>query len=176
MAYHLEACVDGACRGNGRLDAVAGAGIWVPILPGALHYHPLPSYPRPTNQRAELTAVILALTAGLEKQFGVCVNNLHQPFFILTVRTDSQYAVDCMKWVYGRIRFGWFKSTGDKVENQDLIQKAHDMRCAIQRRFGGGKAIFNWISREKNQTADWLANKACDETEHERLADLYAWS
>ncbi|KAJ7800297.1 ribonuclease H1 [Mycena olivaceomarginata] len=166
MPFTLEAWTDGACRRNGYADAVGGAGVWFPTYPAGNQSVPLPSHPTPTNQRAELTAIILALEAVDQKQIQVCTGNQFPLFFLVTIHSDSEYSVRCLnEWVLNWVQNGWRTVTNQPVLNADLIQKAHDLRLKIEMSFRGASITFKWIPRTDNATADKLANDACDQAE-----------
>ncbi|KAL3454587.1 hypothetical protein BJX65DRAFT_260844 [Aspergillus insuetus] len=68
MVYIIDLYADGGCHGNGQPGAIAAAAVifkkgkerWRPK-----HSVALPRNPPLTNQRAELTAIILALEKAL---------------------------------------------------------------------------------------------------------------
>ncbi|KAJ7484636.1 ribonuclease H1 [Mycena latifolia] len=163
LSFFMDAWTDGACRRNGYHDAVAGAGVFFPHFPDSCRSDPLPRFPHPTNQRAELTAIILALDAARSKQLSIVP--FPAPYFVLTVHTDSRYAVDCMHWINTWLVNGWKTSEGQDVQNKDLIQGAHELRLDIERTLRGGHVQFKWVPRTQNQEADRLANAACDQAE-----------
>ncbi|KAJ7151065.1 ribonuclease H-like domain-containing protein [Mycena filopes] len=164
MRFTVDVWTDGACRKNGYPDAVGGAGVWFPHLPEGCRSEPLPSSPTPTNQRAELTAIILALEEGLRLQSAL--QPTQWPFFVLNVGTDSQYAVNCLTvWLGNWKRNGWMTTSNQPVLNADLIKRADDLREELEHKFLGGEVNFSWVPREQNAEADRLANKGCDEAE-----------
>jgi hypothetical protein len=69
MVYFMEVYVDGGCRRNGRPDSTGAAAAVFKNRRGRhktwIRY--LPPYPPATNQRAEITAIIVALEQILEK-------------------------------------------------------------------------------------------------------------
>nr|GAT54780.1 ribonuclease H1 [Mycena chlorophos] len=162
MPYALEVYADGACRRNGQHNAAAGAGVYFPRPLNRSHgfSRALPSHPTPTNQRAELSALILALELAIDRR-----NQLkNRPFFALTIHIDSQYAIDCLtKWLGTWERNGWRTFSGAPVQNRDLIQQAASLMDEIATNHGN--VTFQWISRDKNINADYAANQACDEAE-----------
>ncbi|KAJ7039902.1 ribonuclease H1 [Mycena alexandri] len=161
-----EVWTDGACRRNGYPDAVGGAGVWFPYLPDDRLSEPLPPSPPPTNQRAELTAIVLALEVAHKRQAGVWSSNVQSPFFVLTVYTDSQYAVNCLtQWIFDWKRNEWRTANEESVRNADLIEEADRLRAKIEGEFGGGRVNFKWIPRAENTKADRLANDGCDKAE-----------
>ncbi|KAJ7800298.1 ribonuclease H-like domain-containing protein [Mycena olivaceomarginata] len=163
MPYQIDVWTDGACRGNGEPGAVAGAGAWFsrPMQGSTGWSRPLPQDPVPTNQRAELAGVVLALELAVQRREQLDFD----PFFILTIHTDSRYAIGCLcdwieKWKYN----GWCNARGLPVANRDLIEEASDMIDGIK---NGGRVDFVWVPREQNVEADRLANEACDKAEQD---------
>ncbi|KAF8189959.1 putative ribonuclease H1 [Mycena galopus ATCC 62051] len=180
MPYKIDVRTDGACRGNGTYGAVAGAAAWFdkPLNGSRGWRRALPEDPTPTNQRAELAGVILALEMATERRRQLD----NDPFFILTIRTDSRYAIGCLQqWLEKWRSNGWLNARGKQtsksfqgmplrsnesnslagfsVVNRDLIEEASDMIDQIN---DGGRVDFVWIPREQNGDADRLANEACD--------------
>tara|TARA_A100001015_G_C14812724_1_gene641449 strand:- start:345 stop:797 length:453 start_codon:yes stop_codon:yes gene_type:complete len=94
---------DGACLGN------PGAGGWASILCYKKHKKILSgSKADTTNNRMELTAVIMGLSA------------LKRPFQV-TVVTDSRYVMDGItKWISNWRRNHWKTSAKKDVKNKDL--------------------------------------------------------
>jgi ribonuclease HI len=69
MVYPMEIYTDGGCRGNRRPGAIGAAAAVFKTKYGKYRgwIRVLPSYPPPTNQRAEITAIIVALEEALAK-------------------------------------------------------------------------------------------------------------
>lgn len=108
---------DGACSGNGTRRAVAGWG-WA-YWPGAAvgeptrYQHARLQGDPATNQRAELTALLMALRWWRDKAGGGPVD----------VYTDSMYAINCTsKWGPAWRRKGWKRDSGEPLLNLDLIK------------------------------------------------------
>ncbi|KAJ7136113.1 ribonuclease H1 [Mycena epipterygia] len=159
MPYHLDVWTDGACRGNGQPGAVGGAAVRFnnPINGSRAWMRSLPTYPPPTNQRAELTAIIMALEIARYRRDAL----RDDPYFILTIHTDSKYAIGCLRdWIGKWVNNGWLNTRGFEVVNRDLIEEASNLMDEIM---NGGKVDFVWIPREDNEEADKLANEACDQ-------------
>ena len=149
MVYIMKIHVDGGCRGNGQPGSIAAAAA-MKTKYGTYYYNQtkaLPSYPWPTNQRAEIAAIILCLEQALERYGQV----RSTPRLKATIYSDSIYAVNCMnKWVYKWANNRW-KNTGNEVVNRDLIEGSPDLVDLLR---GKGKMRFVWIPREKKRYAD----------------------
>jgi ribonuclease HI len=105
MVYIMEIYVDGGCRGNGRPDSIGAAAAMFKLRHGRYKGWTklLPRYPPPTNQRAEITAIILALEQAIEK----CACMISDPWVDITIYSDSKYAIGCMtEWIYKWVRNG----------------------------------------------------------------------
>jgi ribonuclease HI len=124
---------DGACRGNGSKHALGGWA-WA-YWPGAAVGEPsayradrlgIPAPGLiPTNQRAELMALLEALRWWRGPGGGGPV----------TVYTDSMYAINCAsKWGPGWKRAAWKRASGEPLQNLDLIKPLVDVWAV-----GGGK-------------------------------------
>ena len=154
--------VDGGCRRNGYEDAIGAAACviqkkwgrdttWTRQLPS--HY----DSPTPTSQRAEITAIILALETALEDHEQLDSN----PSLRLTIHTDSKYAHGCMTdWIYKWTRNGWVNAAGREVANRDLIEKASDLDDQVKEL---GTVDYVWIPRGENQDADEAVSDLLDE-------------
>lgn len=159
MVYQMIFYVDGGCRRNGRRGAVGAAACLLERPYGRRPYsHTLSlsrqrGEPRPTNQRAEITAVIMALEWALEKYQTL----RRRPKLRVTIYSDSQYAVRCMsEWIYKWCRNEWLNSRGSEIANRDLIEWAShldDLVAAL------GSVDYVWIRREDNQDADKLCRQ-----------------
>jgi ribonuclease HI len=158
MVYIMEIYVDGGCRGNGQPGAIgAAAAIFKKKYGGYDAWtKSLPLYPPPTNQRAEITAIILALEQALEKFEELDTN----PYLDVKIYSDSRYAIGCMtNWIYKWARNGWINAAGNEVANRDLIQEASDLDHRLKEE---GGVEYIWIPREENQIADRLCNEDMD--------------
>jgi len=102
---------DGGCSRNGSKSAKAGIGVHFSKR-NKITFDDVsaPFTDNPTNQRAELSAILRALQI---------VKELSQKIIIYT---DSEYSINCItKWFYE-----WHKQNKlDKKKNIDLIQPAH---------------------------------------------------
>lgn len=154
----MKIYVDGGCRHNGTTKAYAAAAA-VRITRWKIHWHCerlLGSSEGSTNQRAEITAIILALEMALEKYDEL----LSSPQLKLTIFSDSKYAVGCMnEWIYKWANNGWKNYRGKDVVNQDLIRKASDLDDKLA---DLGTVKYVWIPRSENELADKCCNDALD--------------
>jgi len=121
MTDSLAIFCDGACRGNGRAGA-KGGWAWAAWRQGAVGGAPLatgsaalpigPKGESPTNQRAELLALLEALRWLVASKLSGA-----------TIYTDSMYAINCTsKWGPAWRRRGWKRDSGEPLQNLDLIQ------------------------------------------------------
>ncbi|KAJ5949960.1 ribonuclease H1 [Penicillium verhagenii] len=155
----MEIYTDGGCRGNGQPGDIGAAAAALKTRNGSYDgwTRSLPPYPPPTNQRAEITAIILALEQALEKLVELDTS----PYLDVRIFSDSKYAIDCMtKWIYEWTGNGWVNSAGNEVANRDLLEEASDLDDRLNEQ---GDVQYIWIPREKNKYADSLCNKDMDE-------------
>ncbi|KAE9365870.1 ribonuclease H1 [Stipitochalara longipes BDJ] len=154
----MDIYVDGGCRGNGRPGSIGAAAAVFKLRWGrtTTWTKVLPDYPPPTNQRAEIAAIILALKQALKKYRELDSN----PWLDVKIYSDSRYAVGCMnEWIYKWSRNGWINSAGHEVANRDLIQKASDLDDRLKEE---GSVEYIWIPRAENEEADEACNDAMD--------------
>ncbi len=161
MVYIMEFFVDGGCRGNGKPGSYgAAAAIFKPKYGRQKRWYeelPWTQSPVPTNQRAEISAIILALRQALARYEDLNSN----PYFKVTIHSDSQYAVNCMNnWVHKWRRNGWRNAAGYEVVNRDLIESALELDNQLEE---VGEVRYVWISRADNQDADELCNDVMDD-------------
>ena len=163
MPYIMHISVDGACRRNGRDGAVGAAAIVIEPKWGKSRSWTriLPDNPAPTSQRAELTAIILALEQALERY-----DELRgYPYMDVTIYTDSKYALGCMtEWIHKWSSNGWRNAAGYEVANRDLIEEAWDLHKRLDNK---GGVEYCWVPRQDNQEADAAVNEALDEYEQQ---------
>lgn len=162
MVYTMNMKVDGGCRRNGYSDAIGAAAIVVFQKWGRWRSwtRDLPSYPTPTSQRAELTAIIVALEKALEKSEELD----NGPFMRVNIDTDSKYAYGCMTdWSFKWRNNGWINSAGNEVANRDLIEEAVDLDNQIE---SHGKVTYGWIPRDENSIADQAVKDRLDEIDY----------
>lgn len=158
MVYIMKMSVDGACRNNGYYNATAAAACVIHNKWGRWKAwsRRLPSYPQPTNQAAEITAIIIALEKAIEK-YG---NLSFGPFMKVTITTDSKYAYGCMtEWRFKWQSNGWINAAGRDVANRDLLERAMELEAEVEEH---GDVRYRWVPREENTKADEAANWELD--------------
>ncbi|RMZ67282.1 ribonuclease h [Pyrenophora seminiperda CCB06] len=142
---------DGASRGNGRVGARAGVGVYFGPADSRNVSEPLKGE-RQTNQRAELVAIARALD--------------HVPIDRdVEIRTDSMYSKKCLQeWFHNWEKNHWRNSAGRQVENKDLIQPV--LARIRERQRCKAKTMITWVKGhaidEGNIAADALANGGSD--------------
>jgi ribonuclease HI len=102
-----------------------------------------------TNQRAELTAVLVALRRI----------KLNQD---VKIYTDSQYTIDCVLKLWDRWRYqSWKNHQGIRRPNEDLVKQIVDIKRA--RDLVGASTELQWVKGHSgipgNEAADKLAGK-----------------
>jgi ribonuclease HI len=107
---------------------------------------------RPTNQRAELMAILRAIQIVRETD----------ATSVIEIHTDSQYAIGaCTHWLPKWKRNGWKAATGKDICNQDILQPLSLLLTNVW--FHHVKAHTNnddYMSVH-NECADQLAKQAC---------------
>jgi ribonuclease HI len=142
MTMALMIHTDGACRGN------PGPGGWGVLMNWNGTVKELSgSEPDTTNNRMELTAVIMALTA------------LKRPTQA-TVQTDSQYVIKGItEWLPAWKARGWRTADRKPVKNQDLWERLDQLA-------GQHSLTWQWVKGHSgdpgNERVDELANLAID--------------
>lgn len=158
MVYTMEFYADGACRGNGRTKAIGSAAAVLKQRNGRdiAWTKFLPSHPSPTNQRAEITAILLSIEHALEK-----FKKLNTyPYLHVKIMSDSRYVIGCMtKWIYKWTENGWTNAAGNEVANRDLLEEAYNLHCQLGE---VGCVEYIWIPRGENRLADGLCNEIMD--------------
>jgi ribonuclease HI len=144
---------DGACRGN------PGPGGWGVLLSWNGTQKELSgSEPATTNNRMELMAAIMGLTA------------LKRPT-VATVQTDSQYVIKGItEWLPAWKARAWRTADRKPVKNQDLWQRLEQLA-------GAHTLTWQWVKGHSgdpgNERVDMLANLAIDamlaEPQHSKL-------
>jgi ribonuclease HI len=110
----MRVFTDGSCTSNGRKGAKAGYAAWFPDHPGWSVAEKVPENDPQTNQRAELSAIQLAVKV-LEDRGEIDCD--------LVIYTDSDYSINCLSsWLTGWMNRGWKTAAGKDVLHQDIIK------------------------------------------------------
>jgi ribonuclease HI len=141
----VEIYTDGACKGN------PGPGGWGVLLKsGATEKELYGGEPVTTNNRMELTAVIMALEA------------LKRPCHVI-LHADSQYVLKGItEWLAGWKAKGWKTAAKQPVKNVDLWQKLDALVSTTEH-----KIDWRWVRGHNgdpgNERADELANRGVEQ-------------
>ncbi|KAI0484812.1 ribonuclease H-like domain-containing protein [Xylariaceae sp. FL0804] len=161
MVYRMDFFVDGGCRGNGQPGSIGAAAAVLQAGWSGRHYSQTTELrrdfpPWPTSQRAEITAVILALKWALQRWRELDGS----PVMRVTVHSDSRYAVGCMtEWLGHWQSNGWRNARGVEVANRDLIEEAAELDDELGRL---GTLHYVWVPRKVNAEADRYCNETLD--------------
>jgi ribonuclease HI len=120
---------------------------------------PLQGTPQ-TNQRAELTAALLALQLA----------PVSQPINILT---DSNYTINCATtWCISWEKNNWTTSQGKPVMNKDLVVQ---IRAKLKEREANGASTeFTWIKGHANEAGNVAADELAVRGARRAQAELRA--
>lgn len=155
----MRVFTDGACSHNGRANAKAGYAAWFPEAPSLSGSARVPASDPQTNQRAELSAIHLAVQLLDAKGYHGDDIKLY---------TDSEYSINCLtKWISGWVARGWKTSAGGDVLHKDLIQatstllsKFKSHRFIHVRAHTGGEDDLS----KQNDVVDRMARATIDDT------------
>lgn len=110
----MRVFTDGSCTSNGRKGAKAGFAAWFPDHPSWSSALRVPDDQDQTNNRAELSAIQLAVKI-LEDRGEIDCD--------LVIYSDSEYSINCLtSWLPGWMNRGWKTAAGKDVLHQDLIK------------------------------------------------------
>jgi ribonuclease HI len=110
----MRVFTDGSCTSNGRKGAKAGFAAWFPDHPSWSSAFRVPDDQDQTNNRAELSAIQLAVKT-LEDHGEIDCD--------LVIYSDSEYSINCLtSWLPGWMNRGWKTAAGKDVLHQDLIK------------------------------------------------------
>jgi ribonuclease HI len=106
---------DGSAVRNGSPNACGGIGVWFADDSPFNIAEGFTSTPdnKVTNQSMELIAGIMALESIEE-------NDMDKP---ITLCTDSEYVINCVKWAPGWKKSGWLTKLRRPVLNRELIER-----------------------------------------------------
>ena len=158
---------DGACQGNGKKGARADVGVFYGIN-DPRNISTFLEGKRQTNQRAELTAIILALE-GIVNKPGTCDSYI--------IKSDSNYCVRGLnthlkKWK----NKGWLNSKNEPVTNRDLWRQVDELYTSAHA--NDIVVIVEWVQghngEEGNEEADKLAVAGIGKRRVDKSADTWS--
>jgi len=144
---------DGACTNNGRRNANAA---WGFIIVAGKGYQVLdkssgaiPKSQQQTNQRAELTALLMGLEASMKYPGQI------------KIWSDSQYSINCASvWGPSWRKKGWTKQ-GGPIQHLDLVKQLVDMTNQMTHRLE-----YKWLKGHKGGDSQyqfpWMFNHQVD--------------
>lgn len=141
--------VDGACRGNGKENALGGYGIVLIDFDTKKKKEIKYACRGVTNNIMELRSVIDGLKI------------LNKPLKV-KIFSDSKYVVDAFnqKWIFNWRRNGWKNASKNPVKNKELWEELWELTQKHE-------CEFNWVKGHStdvyNNRCDELANNAMDE-------------
>ena len=104
---------DGACINNGKKNAKAGIGIYIPDIVNISER----IIGHQTNQRAELYAILKSLKF-------IKINDYN----LINIYSDSQYSINCLtKWIYSWLNNNWLDKKKKPVKNKDIIEQIYNI-------------------------------------------------
>jgi ribonuclease HI len=156
---------DGGCKNNGKKNAIAAYSVFFNDESESEYFQFNTSglvIKEPSNQRAELTAIL--------KSFQIIYENkeLFEKKNIIIV-SDSIYSINCItKWCKNWKLNGWKTSKNEIIKNQDVIQEMVQLYEKLQLicdiKF---KHVFSHtVEPSEKDTLNyllWLGNKRADE-------------
>ena len=149
--------VDSDCRRDDD-EAIGAAACVIHMRAGRkkTRTRAIPPDENPTNKRAEITAIILALQQALARY-----DKLHSaPYLQVTIYTSSRRVRGLMSTFIPQFaKNGWLSFSGIPVVNQDLMKEASELDEAVRRL---GDVEYIWIPRSQNSEADEAANSVMD--------------
>ena len=145
---------DGSCINNGKVNSIGGIGVFFGEGdPRNLSQ----SLPKPTNQKAELCAILMAIKLANSRK--------------IKIFTDSLYSINCVtKWIRNWKRNGWKNKKGEPVVNKDIIADIDTIsknkiiryvHMNSHKREPINKKSQEWNCWHGNDMADKLAKNGC---------------
>ena len=144
---------DGACTNNGRRNANAA---WGYIVVAGKGYQvldkgsgPIPKSQQQTNQRAELTALLMGLEAASKYPGSI------------KIWSDSQYSINCASvWGPSWRKKSWTKQ-GGPIQHLDLVKQLVEKTMLM-----GNRLEYKWLKGHKEGGAQyqfpWMFNHQVD--------------
>lgn len=146
----LYVFTDGNCKNNGKSNAVAGYAVFFACNKESPFYTfntcGILTSPSPTNQQAELTALLTLFTI-LSDNYTVFKG------IPITVCCDSMYSIQCItKWYTSWMLNGWKNTKRQPVKNSALLQTILQKKteCESQGIIMSFKHVFSHTARPTN--------------------------
>lgn len=143
----IKIYTDGACKNNGKKNCKSGYGIYIPSKGIEISE----SYnDRPSNQRAELKAILEGVRISKGCNIIIC--------------TDSLYSIKCLtEWNKKWVKMNWINSKNEEVKNKELIME-------IMKEMEGNHVEFRHIRAHQvepndvnaEEYEDWFGNNMAD--------------
>ena len=147
----IEIWTDGSSLNNGKPDAAAGAGVFFEAGSPNNISQPLSRTEHQTNNRGEMTAILLALRK--------CEAHMREGSRTVRVYTDSAYSIGRFGTAGRKCRHrGWKNSKNKEAANVDLLQLAMAWRQA----YGGWFELVHVYAHTDKQDRISLGNHAAD--------------
>ena len=157
--------VDGACRGNGTINAQASFGVC--FGPGS-QFNVYGCLPQETFDQTNQVAEIVSCLVALEKIKTEVLphvqreSNHHAQIKQVVLVTDSEYLVRSMsEYIWRWLQNGWVNSKRARVKNHHLLLRVHESLQHFQQEMGMDVRFWR-VNRRFNKVADALANEALD--------------
>ena len=144
---------DGSAIGNGSRGCRGGVGVVFPDHPERNVSEPLAFSPTPTNNRAELTAILRAI----EQADAIDPGRTRT----LLIKSDSKLCVStCTSWLAAWKPNGWRKRDGTPAKNPDLLRRLDALMAVRRVRLEHVRAHTGGRDPDSvhNHAADRLAN------------------
>ncbi|EGT48128.1 hypothetical protein CAEBREN_20816 [Caenorhabditis brenneri] len=143
---------DGAALRNGQRDAKGGWAFVYRMNGSRVEIKGFIPFGKQSNNLSEFQGILEAI----KHAYGERIYNI-------TIRTDSQYAINCLlKWYWNWRKNGWKTSYGTDVKNREIIETIRSWMTAIDDR--GGYVRLEHVpghgTNVLNNLADSLANQA----------------
>jgi len=152
---------DGSCINNGRKNSRAGIGVYFEDDQYHDYNVSIAFKNKPTNQRAELTAIQMALE-NIDK-----IEKENVSFIKVHIVSDSDYSIKCLsKWVYGWIKNDWKTKKKKNVKNKKIIKSIFEL---IESKYKDRIEFIHVnshreepINKDSKEWRFWYGNKQAD--------------
>jgi len=143
---------DGGAKNNGKKSCVAAWAVYFGEFNLAIYNSSDRILIDPSNQKAELYAIRMALKNLLDYLQTNTVTSIR-------IVTDSQYSIDCLtKWYKNWEKNGWRTAKGDHVKHSTVIKESLAMISEIDKRHRI-KVIFTHVNSHMIPPKDTLSDE-----------------